>query len=221
MLMLSLPKGIAAFVTVAAGLSVSLPLSLFVVGLPLLAETIVLCRRMLDAEHRYTRTWRHGEAEIDASTDEKSEHWAGWRALLSVLKQPHAYRGIGYAFLQLPIGIAAFTLAIVLPALAWAVMLSPLAYQVSTRMYGYDLFADDYLMNHLLADWSPFLRSWVYGGIGLVLVLLMPVVLRALARLYTAWISGIAGAEPQHSHQPATAVTELQPEALSEPQWNI
>ena len=41
-LLLSMPKGMAAFLTITAGLSVSMPLSVFLIGLPLLAETLLL-----------------------------------------------------------------------------------------------------------------------------------------------------------------------------------
>jgi hypothetical protein len=220
MLLVSLPKGIAAFLTVVAGLSVSLPLSLFLVGLPLLAETLVLGCGMMDAERRSVAAWLSGTRHGEASLTEKPAQWGGWKALLAALGRGKSYRGILYGLLQLPIGIAAFTVAIVLPVTSWAVMLSPLAYQVSSRIFSYELFTDDYVMNSLLADWSPFLRSWLYGGIGLVLVLLMPAVIRGFGRLYAAWILGIAGAAPQPPAAPIIAQSESLQDRLPEPQPN-
>jgi hypothetical protein len=221
MLILSLPKGMASFVTVVAGLSVSLPLSVFLIGLPLLAETLVLCCRMMDAERRYTETWLNGAAERETSLIEQTPQWSGWKALFAVLGRGRSYRSILYGVLQLPIGIAGFTIAIVLPVTAWAVLLSPLAYQVSSRMFSYDLFADDYLMNSVLADWSPFLRSWVYGGIGLVLVLLVPVILRAFARLYTAWVRSAAGSQRLNTPAVQPQVAPISADRLPEPQFHI
>ena len=198
MLLLSLPKGIAVFVTVVAGLSVSLPLSVFLIGLPLLAETLVLCGRMMASERVKAESWSKGEASLqaaDRASDPSQQTWKGWRALLAVLGKGRSYRGLLYGLLQLPIGIAAFTLAIVLPVTAWAVLLSPLAYQISIRMYDFNLFAADSVPWMWLPDLSPFERSWVAAGVGAVLVLLMPAILRALGRLYAAAVRAIAGPE--------------------------
>ncbi|TJY39764.1 hypothetical protein E5161_17610 [Cohnella pontilimi] len=220
MLILSLPKGMASLLTVVAGLSVSLPLSVFLIGLPLLAETLVLSTRMMDAERRYTDHWRNGSTDEPIVTSEHTGQWKGWKALLAVLVQGRSYRSLLYGLLQLPIGIAAFVAAIVLPVTAWAVMLSPLAYQVSVRMYAYDLFADDYLMNSLFADWSSYLRSWVYGGVGLVLVLLVPVILRAMGRLYAGWVKSISGKQPRNTPAIEQEAMPISMDALREPQLN-
>lgn len=198
MLILSLPKGIMAFVTVVAGLSVSLPLSVLLVGLPLLAETCVLCAHMMASERWTVDRWMRGEklsGEDRSSERPVKMKWEGWRALLAVLVQGRSYRGILYGFLQFPIGIAAFTLAIVLPVTSWAVMLSPLAYQISLRVFSFELFAYPDAMGWLLPTWSGYERSWLAGGIGAVFVLLMPLVLRALGRMYAGWITAVAGPE--------------------------
>ncbi len=197
MLMLSLPKGVAAFVTAVAGISVSLPLSVFVVGLPLLAETLVLCGHLLESERWTVERWKRGKA---AAADPSGfgdrpvkPKWEGWQALLARLFKGRSYRGVVYGLLQLPVGIAAFTLAVVLPATFWAFLLSPLAYQVSVRAFSFDWYAGDIVSNFLLPAWSGTQISWLYGGIGAVLVLLLPSILRGLGRLYAAWIEAAAG----------------------------
>jgi hypothetical protein len=218
MLLLSLPKGIAAFVTVVAGLSVSLPLSVFLVGLPLLAETLVLGSRMMVAESLAASAWKAGlsKTEVSSTGSTVGSKWAGWRSLLAVLGQSRSYRSIVYSLVQLPVGIAAFTLAIVLPVCAWAVLLSPLAYQVSLRIFSFPLFADDLVIHRLLPGWSPFERSWAYAGAGVLLVLLMPFLLRTIARLYTAWVVGIAGELPQAASASSDPSTNTFPTEVPE-----
>lgn len=197
MLVMSLPKGIASFVAVVAGLAVSLPLSVFLVGLPLLAFTLVMCRRMMDGENRYVSAWMGsppaaGVEEAGAA----SSGGGGLRSMLAVLAQGRSYRGIVYALLQLPVGIAAFTTAIVLPVTFFAILLSPLAYEVSARFYSFELFTDPWVMDKLLPNLLPSERSWVAGGAGALLVLLLPLMLRVLGRFYASWVQEIAAYAP-------------------------
>jgi len=210
MLIMSLPKGIAAFVIAVAGLAVSLPLSVFLVGLPLLAMVLILCRRMLEAEKGLADAWLKGEkpaAEADAErgagagAEAAGQTSAGWKGLLSVFGSGRAYRSLFYAISQLPVGILAFTVAIVLPVTAFAVMLSPLAWWVSDRLFDFDLFKNEWTVAQLFPELTltSYQLSWIYAGIGALLVLLQPVVLRTLGRFYAVWIQGIAGPEPQQS----------------------
>lgn len=201
MLFLSLPKGIAAFVIVVAGLSVSLPLSVFLIGLPLLAGTLVMSRGIMMGEVNIVTSWLQGK-EYPDRTPETPTHSAGehqgWRAwLASVLKEGRSYRGILFGILQLPIGIAAFTFAIVLPATALAVLLSPAAYEVSMRLFEFDLFENTWGLDRL-TDWelTSAQRSWIAGGVGLLFTLLLPLMFKGLGRLYAAWILSVAGPEP-------------------------
>ncbi|WP_219640770.1 sensor domain-containing protein [Cohnella sp. CFH 77786] len=194
MLMLALPKGIAAFITVAAGLSVSLPLSVFLIGLPLLAETLVLCGRMMETERALAAQWRQaGQTDGEGGQGAGDRGWRGWRALLAVLGQGRSYRGILFGLLQLPIGIAAFVTGIAVPIAAFAFLLSPLAYQISMGWFSFELFADPIVMDRLLPAWSGFERSWLAAGIGALFVLLLPLLFRAFGRMYVSWISAVAG----------------------------
>jgi hypothetical protein len=207
MLILSLPKGIAAFVIAVAGLSVSLPLSVFLIGLPLLAAVLILCRRMLDSEKGLVDAWLKGErpADNEGRTADSTAASSGWKGLLSVFGSGRAYRSLFYSISQLPVGIASFTIAVVLPVTAFGVMLSPLAYWVSDRFFQFDLFQNGWSVNELFPQLTvtSYQLSWIYGGVGALLVLLLPIVLRTLGRFYAVWIQGIAGPEPQHVVQQA------------------
>ncbi|MHA6480952.1 sensor domain-containing protein [Paenibacillus sp. strain BS8-2] len=206
MLILSLPKGIAAFVIVVAGLSVSLPLSIFLLGVPLLAATLVLSRTMMVDETKTVISWLQGKEypveTAHAGTDAgQRQGWRSW--LVSVMKDGRSYRGILFGLLQLPIGVAAFTFAIVLPVTVLAVLLSPAAYEVSMRLFEFDLFAHSWWLDKLLnLDLTSAQRSWIAGGVGLVFALLLPMLFRGLGRLYGAWILSIAGPEPKPKAMP-------------------
>ncbi|WP_019914819.1 sensor domain-containing protein [Paenibacillus sp. HW567] len=193
LLVMSLPKGIAAFVIAVAGVCVSVPLIIVWVGLPLLAATLAACRRMMVQEEQVVEGWIQGDHGQPARTDGPvPQRGDGWRSVFTLLGQGQTYRGIIYSLAQLPIGIAGFTFAIVLPATAFGVLLSPLAYLVSDRLFSFELFSYDNTWRFLLSDMSSYERSWVAGGIGLVLVLLLPLILRKLGRLYAAWVRTVS-----------------------------
>ena len=102
MLVMSLPKGIVSFIMAAAGLSISLPLSVLIIGLPLLSLTLVLCRRMMDTEKEYAESWIRGvqQASPISGNMKSPENRGGWKSILSVLGQARSYRGILYCMLS-------------------------------------------------------------------------------------------------------------------------
>ena len=192
-LLLALPKGILAFVLAVVGISAGLPLILVGVGIPLLAATLTACSWMMKQEAAAVGRWMQGEKPPTGPIDVIPPlQWSGWRSLLSLLGQGQTYRGILFSLAQLPIGIAGFTFAIVLPATAFGVLLSPAAYWVSDRFFSFDLFSTNSFLYYLLPDLTSYERSWISGGIGLVLVLLLPILLRALGRLYATWVQWAA-----------------------------
>lgn len=203
MLVLSLPKGIAAFVIAVVGLSVSLPLSVFLIGVPLLAATLVLCRTIMAGEVRDVTAWLLGREHpsVSAPSGTAAGEQQGWRSwLLSVLKDGKSYRGILFGIMQLPISIAAFTFAIVLPVTAFALLLSPIAYEVSLQLFDFNLFSSEWgLLDRLLdLDLTSAQRSWIACGVGVLFTLLLPLFLKGLGRWYAAWILSVSGPEPVH-----------------------
>lgn len=206
LLLLSLPKGIASFTFAVAGLTVGITLSALVIGLPLLALVLIMCRRMLENENRLVTGWLHGEklAKLEADgTSAPASVGKGWRSLLAVFASPRAYRGIFYCISQLAAGITFFTLSIVLPVTAFGVMLSPAAYLISERWFEFDLFDNGWLMQQIIPSLAltSYQQSWIAGGIGALLTLVMPMILRTLGRFYATWIQGIAGPEPAAAAQ--------------------
>ncbi|WP_054026563.1 sensor domain-containing protein [Bacillus sp. FJAT-28004] len=193
MLLMSLPKGIVAFVIAVTGLCVSLPLIILWVGLPLLGATLTACRWMMVKEQQFTLDWYRSDSQSLHRLDDKlSLRWEGWRSLLSLLGKGQTYQGVLYSILQLPIGIVGFTLGIVLPVTAYAVMLSPFAYKVSIDFFNLDLFQSSWSFFPFYLEITSAQRSWIAGGIGLVLVFLQPMILRALGRMYAAYIQMVS-----------------------------
>ncbi|RIE04518.1 sensor domain-containing protein [Cohnella faecalis] len=194
--------GIAVFVIAIVGVCVGLPLAPFIIGLPILAATLKACERLMSGERKLAATWDRGEAhdpehwEAQAAQSNDSERAAtGWRSWIATLGRVQNYRGLLFGVAQLPATISAFTLAIVIPATFAGIALTPLAYLVSDRVFSFELFGDDWLLNRVFTNLTPENYSYIIGGIGLVLLLLTPYLIRRLGRMYAAWIRWIAGEE--------------------------
>jgi len=201
LLILSLPKGIGAFLFAVAGLAVGIAASAVIVGLPLLAFVLIVCRRMLESEHGLTSAWLNGRKPADGTAPAHggpAQGQGGLKRLLAVFTDGRSYRGIIYGLLQLPAGVVCFTLALVLPAVALAVTLSPAAWIFVKGQFGYELYADGWLFEMMgrTLGFTPYEQSWIVAGFGLLLMLLVPPAVRMLGRFYAAWIEGIAGPEP-------------------------
>ncbi len=199
----SLPRGIVAFVVAVAGLSIGLPLAVFAVGLPILAGMLAACERILDMDRRLIAAWESPQAissdpRIDVKerlADLTKEGWKGW---LGVLGDPRQYRNLAYGIGHFPVSILAFVLALVIPVTAAALLLSPAAEFVSIRIFSFSLFEDDLIMQRLFPEWSTVQRSWFNTGLGVLLLLATPFLLRKLGSCYAAWIRWISGA-PSHT----------------------
>jgi len=204
----SLPRGIVAFVIAVAGLSVGLSLAVFAIGLPILAGMLAACKRILDMDRRLISAWespqekssqakspalRFGLQEIIA--DLRKDGWRGW---LGVLRDARQYRSLAYGIGHFPVSILAFVLALVIPVTAAALLLSPAAELVSSRLFSFSLFEDDLIMQWIFPEWSSFQRSWFNTGLGVLLLLATPFLLRKLGAYYAAWIRWISGA-PSHT----------------------
>lgn len=194
LMLLSLPKGIFAFVIAITGICVSLPLTIVWVGFPLLAMTLAACQWILKEEVRQVEVSLHQEPSTEVDIHNHSSFkWEGFRTLGTLLQDRKSYQGIIYAIAQLPVGIFNFTLAVVLPSTFIALLLSPVAYQFSMQVFSLDLFEAQYAsLWALFPDMTSFQRSFIAAGIGLVLVALLPRIFRGLGRLYTTWIRMIA-----------------------------
>ncbi|MEK5467642.1 sensor domain-containing protein [Paenibacillus sp. FSL R7-0210] len=211
MLILSLPKGIIAFVIAVTGLCASLPLIIVWVGLPLLALTLAWCRSMMSSEHKTVEAWSSGNSRrgtgLPAAADHAPAfHWEGLRALGHQLRERESYRGILYSLLQLPAGILGFTLALVLPAVAFSALVSPVAQRISSSVFSYDLNMLDPEFFFFLSGTTSDERSWILCGTGFVLLLILPLLLVGLGRLYAAWINAVSGTPVNSTSTPLEVI---------------
>ncbi|WP_158289596.1 sensor domain-containing protein [Paenibacillus flagellatus] len=186
MLFITLPFSIIAFVVSTTFAVVGLALTPLWIGLPILQGALIAARRLmafdLDLQRRLTAVDPDGaESPIPAYEPIR------YRDLFT---QGRLYAPLLYWLLKLPIAVLQFAAAVVLPVAGVAVMLSPLVYIVLAR-YGIDIFADDVVMDILLPALSPYQRSWVASGIGLVLASAGIVVLNNAAKGSVRWLSGL------------------------------
>ena len=126
-LLLDLPVGVAGFTLVVTGLSLALGLAVTLVGIPLLAGTLLLARLAGRAERARARALL--EFELAAPAPLRREKTVLAR-LFAPIRDSCAWRAAAYFTLMLPVGILTFTLAVAwwgaaltlltLPAWAWA-----------------------------------------------------------------------------------------------------
>lgn len=244
-MLLSLPRGIIAFVVAIAGICISLPLMIVWIGFPLLDMTLRICQWLLGEEERQVNQWLHNESNAHHPHNQKNQQaqhkqqnqlnpysyeladqvhseqsnqqysesyneqytgayndldhqstsykWQGFSRLWSMLQDRRSYQGLFYCILQLPVGIINFTFALVFPLTFIAVMLAPIANYFSLQYFSFDLFeGNTSLLTYLLPALTSFEHSLIVGGVGIVLVLLIPTMFRAFGRVYTTWIRIIA-----------------------------
>lgn len=199
---MALPEGILSFSLVLVGSILGISLLIVWIGIPVLVATLTAARVMLREEARLNGDGKAHASWIPLAADQ----WASglrdaftpgsWRALIGLLQEGETYSALLYGLLRLPVGIISFTLAVVLPAVAVGVVLTPLSYIINTEMFSFDIVAlewADWIHIPLLSDMTPFQRSWVASGIGLVLVLLLPPLFRGLGKLQKGWLGRFAG----------------------------
>ncbi|MFB9277912.1 sensor domain-containing protein [Cohnella cellulosilytica] len=200
LLLSSLPRGVVAFVIAVAGLSVGLPLALFVIGLPILVGMLAACEKILGVDRRMVAAWEScgeypsGSPRIGLPDSRAELVQGGLKSWISSLGNVQRYRNLAYGIGQFPVSILAFVLAIVIPATALALLLSPVAELISSRIFSFNLFEQDLIMKWLFPDLSSFQRSWFNTGLGVLLLMATPFLFRKLGQCYAAWIRWISGA---------------------------
>ncbi|MDI4644363.1 sensor domain-containing protein [Cohnella hashimotonis] len=214
-----LPLGVTAFVLTLTGIVLGLSLSLVGIGIPILAGTLAWSAARMKREQRRWVAWQNGGQALDEpyAVQQPPEGEAAapvrssWKSWFRSLGNPLGYRAAAHQLLGFPLRIALFVISLTVPLSVFAVMLAPAAYKVSDYLYGYVLY-DDETMRMLLPPLSPFERSLVVSGIGVILMLFVPVLLRACGRLYAAWLGFFAG--QLEIATPAAAILPVQAPAL-------
>ena len=173
-LLLDLPVGVAGFTAAVTALSVAAGLSITLVGIPLLAASLMLARSAGRAERARARALLGVEL---AAPDPIRHEDALLARIVAPIRDAAAWRAMAYWVLKLPAGIATFTVAVTwwataltlltLPAWAW------------TQPHGGPAIGDGY-------RWSQPWQLAVASAAGLLLALAAPRVMHATASVSRA-----------------------------------
>lgn len=204
LLLSGLPRGIAIFVVAVAGFCLGLGLAVVGIGIPILAGTMAWCEKRMREDQLNWGRWRRGEkrradaAPAVAADGEFAEDEAvpapvsRWKRWFAAVVRIDGYRALFYSILQFPIRVVLFVPALAVPAAVFGLLLQPAAYKVSVFLYDYELYYNGDWLDMLLPPLTPFQRSLVAAGVGLVLLLFLAPLVRGFGRLYDAWVRSFA-----------------------------
>ncbi|MEV0368593.1 sensor domain-containing protein [Streptomyces sp. NPDC050636] len=119
-LLSNFPLGVAAFVVVVVWLTLGLGLSVTVVGLPLLAVGLMVCRQYGKLERARARALLGVRVEEPSRLRPRDRGFFPW--LWTCVKDPVAWRHALFAFIRLPWAVLTFTLTLVSLFVAWPVL---------------------------------------------------------------------------------------------------
>ncbi|HEX6762599.1 MAG TPA: sensor histidine kinase [Gaiellaceae bacterium] len=193
-LLVDLPVGIAGFTFVVTGLSLGLGLLITLVGLPVLAATLLGCRGAAWLERERARLL--GLSLPDPPPRDRTGSWL--RRLVRPLGDGVAWRGAVYLVLMLPVGVAAFTITVTFWSLALGLLTLP-AWAWSLP-HGAQL-GPSYYWNQ---PWQLALASVA----GAVLTLLAPWVVRGVAWANGGLVRGLLGRSRRALERRAEVLSE-------------
>jgi len=194
-LLLDLPVGIAGFTFVVTSLSVGASLLVTLVGVPIVALALVACRWGAIGELRRARLLR---LRLDPPPPLRREG-SFFRRAARPLTDTAGWRAAAYFVLMLPIGIATFTVVVTWWAAALGMATLP-AWAWSLPRGGPQI-TDTY-------DWNKPWQIALACIAGLVLTLLAPWAVRALAALDRGLVRGLLGTSRRALERRAEALAE-------------
>jgi signal transduction histidine kinase len=186
---LALPLGIAGFVWVVVSLSVSLGLSVTLIGIPLLA-VCVLFSRGLGGAHRAI-----GRALLDAKVDSPIVNRQR-RGIWARLTEINGWRAIAFMLIQFPVAIFDFVVVVTL----WSMALGSLTYPIwqptlpGQRAHGVVHHGAQLTPNYFLDTPARIAGTAVVGA---VLVLIAPWVVRGVVSIDRFLIENLLGPTPE------------------------
>jgi len=194
-LLLDLLVGSLLFSYAVTMLSTSAGMAITLVGLPLLALTLVTGRWIARVERRRVRSLLGAELPSWPALPAVSS-W--WQRMLQRFKDEAGWKAMAYCLVMLPWGIVAFTIAVVLWSVAWSLAVLPFV--------GWALSADIGAFHPTLV--GRILMSLLGGVFGWLLVAVLPRVMGALAAVDVALARALlAPSESAALHQ---RVSDLQ-----------
>ncbi|WEH41373.1 sensor histidine kinase [Streptomyces sp. AM 2-1-1] len=189
-LVVSLPVSAVLFTVVITTVSLGIGLMVTFLGIPVLAAGLAVCRGFGVLERRRARAL----LGLDVADPEPVRgrtggvfSWAG-----AALRNGASWRHLLYGFLHFPWAVFAFTVAVTLWTTAWTMFTYPLWAWVFPTYVGVDglqMYGD---ATHRVYLDSPF-ELTATSGIGLLLVLASPWVVRGLASVDRVMVAGLLG----------------------------
>ncbi|WP_159882160.1 sensor domain-containing protein [Paenibacillus puerhi] len=166
-LVTTLPLGVLGFAFAVTFFALGVALTPLGIGIPILYFALLGCKRLqeLDAQALGRKETRKEEFGY---LDEPQTPAEGKRGMKAVLLSLESYLPVAYWILKLPISLVQFVLAVAFPVAGFILLFAPLVYLAAAQWYGFNLFADDLVMDKLLPMASPQERSYVVAGVGLV-----------------------------------------------------
>ncbi len=184
-LLATLPVGIFWFATLITLISVGLATIILWIGLPILWFAFVLWRRAAVTERRFI-AWGLG---ISIPTPYRSDPQGPLRERRpGRLGDPATWRDLAYLILLLPLGILWFTLTGITLAIPLGLLAAPVTYRwFPDGQFGF--VSEGWTW--LVIDSLP--GALVAAGVGLLLLLLVPAVIRSLAAVHGSIAAGLLG----------------------------
>jgi signal transduction histidine kinase len=201
------PLAIASFVFVVVSLSVSVGLSVTLIGLPLLGLSVAMSRGWGAAYRGMGRTF----LGIDVAPPTVNRRRPG---LVGYLGERNGWRAILFLLLQFPLAIVEFVLAVSMFTYAWGGLTYPIWWhKVSQHVNGQVVHGLRFGGGPSeFANTRPWISA-VFAG-GLVLALLWPWVLRGITQLDRAMIRGLLG--PSEAERRISSLEETRSIAVDE-----
>ncbi len=202
------PLAVAGFAVIVTGLSVGLSLLVIVVGLPILAGTVLGARLFADIERlRIPAVLHRPRSRPTYRTSEAGD--SVWKRIMTPLAQTQCWLDVAHGILFFPIAVAAFCIVVTW----WATAIG------GTLTFAWDWSIPRSPDDHSLAELiglgdSTFARVGLQTAIGLACLVTLPAVVRAcaltLASFSRALLTGVA-----EMRQTITVLTDQKAAAVS------
>ncbi|MET9799229.1 sensor domain-containing protein [Streptomyces sp. NPDC006368] len=189
-LLLSLPLSVFFFVVAITVASLGAGLLVTFLGIPVLAAGLAVCRGFGAVERARARALLRAEVADPDPVRVRRGGLMGWVG--GVLKSGVSWRHFLYAVVHMPWAVFAFSVAVTFWAYGWALLTYPLwqwVFPVYGGVDGLQLYGDG---THSFYLDSPF-EVTVTSLAGLVLVLITPWLIRALATVDRLLVTGLLG----------------------------
>jgi len=200
-LLLGLPVGIGLFTIVVTLLAVSVGTLITLVGLPLLVLTVAGGRLVGQVERARVKTLLGIELLAHAPISWRRGLWPRARQILA--DRP-SWKGLGYALLMLPWGIATFAATVVLWTVAVSLVSLPLWGWLGDAPAAFTIGGTRFPLH----GWSLVATAAAASLLGLLLMVVLPRVVHAIASLDAALARQLLS--PNDAERLAARVAELQ-----------